>query len=307
FHGTRNVWFREGDLWKYGESEKSFELLHYFYPRSLLEDIYRCPCPVAPQGWYTGTPYGVVDLFPSEGDFEGYNAVIFLGWHTFMEQDARKWLTYVKNGGKLLLTDKHLSVGTERNKPSQFISSGALDELLGQNWQNSTEGVIRRNVGKGSAVCFMKNTYPASLEKEYLAEMEKITACALEEQWEKGWIKGNEDVNFSVWDVPEEDGNNACAMRIIYLLNIRWWDRLPSTVTLCCGGHEYSVEVPYGEILTLTLSCGKAVLCNGLADVFEMGMEKLSLQSPDPGKALLFAGGEKKSLDFPAGISTHSL
>ena len=305
FNGKRNVWCREGDRWQYADPEKSFELLHYYYPRSLFEDIYRCPCSVAPQGWYTGTPYGPVDLFPSEGDFSHYDSVIFLGWHTFVKEDAQKFLSFVKNGGRLLLTKAHLSAETERNKPMQILSDPALEELLGEDYPHE-KGVIRRTVGKGTVVCFMEESYPASLEKEYQTEMEKITESTLASQWKKGWIHANEDVNFSVWDVPAEEGRST-SMRVIYLLNIRWWDPKTSHVTLRCSGNEYSVAVPYGEILTLTLAGDKAILCRGLADVFAFDGSTLSLQSPDPGKVQILSAGKVSVLEYPAGISVHSV
>jgi phosphoribosylpyrophosphate synthetase len=71
-----------------------------FYPRSRLDAIYRNPCPEdEPQGWYTGTPYGPVDLLPVEAPariMAGYGALVFLGWNSVREQELRKLLAYVK-------------------------------------------------------------------------------------------------------------------------------------------------------------------------------------------------------------------
>jgi hypothetical protein len=66
--GRGPVWGQRGSEWAFGEPEKSFDLLNVFYPRSLLDSIYRSQCPRQPQGWYSGTPFGPVDLLPIEGE-----------------------------------------------------------------------------------------------------------------------------------------------------------------------------------------------------------------------------------------------
>lgn len=238
-----NVWFRQGDPWQFGDAEKSFDLLKVFFPRSRFEAIAHSNCPVAPQGWYTGTPYGPVDLTPFEADWSSYRCVIFLGWHSFEKGDGEKMLSYVKNGGTLLLSRRHLSVNLVHNGAPEYVADSALDELLGKNWQ-SASGIIRRQTGRGKVIFFASDSFPAeeSIRAEYSAAMKEAAeeVCALES--EKCYVKANEDVNFSVRELP--DGS-----RQVLLLNIRWWDKKSASVTLCRNGITETVEVPEGVII----------------------------------------------------------
>ncbi len=236
-----NVWKREGDQWKFGEAEESFDLLNVFYPRSVFSDIYRCPCSVAPQGWYTGTPYGPIDLVPFEGEWNSYQAVIFLGWHTFQSEDGKKMLEYVQNGGTLLLSKRHLSTALEHDSAPIYQAEATLNELLGENWHN---GMIRRKIGAGEVICFTEELFPANpqIRANYENEMKKIAENICRGEAEKCWVEANEDVNFSVYE--DENGNRA-----VYLLNIRWWDKKSSTVTLTRNGQKEPIILEEGIIL----------------------------------------------------------
>jgi hypothetical protein len=243
-----SVWKRKGDYWKFNSSEESFDLLKVFYPRSLIRAIYRFPCPVSPQGWYTGTPYGLLDLTPFEGDWKNYRVLIFLGWHSFENGDGDKLLAYVKNGGTLLLSRKHLSISTERNHATVLPDDPALDSLLGKGWRTAT-GIIRHEVGEGKVIYFADEAYPGDkvIREEYEYEMKSLGEMIMHEECERGWIKANEDVNFSVYDC--EDG-----IRVIYLLNIRWWDKRESEVTLLLEEKEIPIRVREGNIHILKIA-----------------------------------------------------
>jgi hypothetical protein len=237
-----NVWFRQGDQWQFGSAEKSFDLLKVFFPRSRFEGIYRCPCPVAPQGWYTGTPYGPVDLTPFEGDWSSYRCIIFLGWHSYEKGDGEKMLDYVRQGGTLLLSRRHLSAGLVHNAAPEYMGDSALDELLGSSWQ-SASGVIRRQIGNGKVIFFASDSFPAeeSIQAEYRAAMEETAREICDLENETCYVKANEDVNFCVRELP--DGS-----RQVLLLNIRWWDRKSASVTIFRNGIPETVEVPEGVI-----------------------------------------------------------
>lgn len=237
-----NVWYRQGEEWKFGPAEESFDLLKIFFPRSYLGGIYQCPCPVAPRGWYTGTPYGPVDLLPVEGDWKEYKAVIFLGWHTFESGDGQKMLDYVRQGGTLLLTRRHLSTALRHNGKAQFIEDPALDELLGENWQKAS-GVIRRSCGEGKVIFFASDSYPAeeTIKAEYEKAMKETAEEVCAREQENCYVQANEDVNFCVRELP--DGS-----RQVLLLNIRWWDGKSSQATIWRKGVPETVEVPEGVI-----------------------------------------------------------
>lgn len=238
-----NVWCREGDQWNFGDAEKSYDLLHVFYPRSLLDGIYRCPCSVEPQGWYTGTPYGPVDVMPFEGDWNSYRAVIFLGQHVYEEGDGVKMLEYVKNGGTLLLSRRHLSTSLLHNGAPEYHTDSALEELLGQDW-TACEGLRKRQVGKGQVIFFADDCFPAndSICADYELQMRKIAEDVVNMESTSLWAKGNEDVNFAIYE--QENGT-----RTAYFLNIRWWDRQDSQVTLLKNRHAETWSIPEGNIV----------------------------------------------------------
>lgn len=234
------AWCREGEMWQFGDAEKSFDLLKLFYPRSLNEWIYRCPCPVSPQGWYTGTPYGPVDLLPFEGDWSKYRAIIFLGWHTYCPDDGVKMLEYVKNGGRLLLTRRHLSKSLIHNGSGVYEDDPALTELLGD-WQHAV-GSFTRQIGKGEVIFFAGDCYPAAIEKEYAAAMKDLAEKAVAPENDKLWARGNDDINFAVYEQP--DGS-----RKLYALNINWWDHTAGTLEISEGGNVRGQLVPGGELI----------------------------------------------------------
>lgn len=237
------AWGQNGKEWEYGKAEASFDLLKLFYPRSIIDWIYRCPCPVEPQGWYTGTPCGPVDLLPFEGDWNNYRAIIFLGWHTYGEKDGEKMLNFVKNGGYLLLSKRHLSSSLIHNGEGIYKEDAALQELLGENFLNAS-GRILRKIGKGEVIFFADDSYPADMAEEYRNAMEEVSRKAVEPEYEKLWAKGNEDVNFAVYE--EEDGK-----RTLYALNINWWEKKESTLEVIRNGERKVVTIEAANLIEL--------------------------------------------------------
>jgi hypothetical protein len=121
--GRDNVWAQKNEEWKFGPAEESFDLLNVFYPGNKLEPIYKYPTPKSPQGWYSSTPYGLIDLVPVEAPSEAlanYKAIAFLGWNTYSDEDFKKLTEYVKTGKTLLLTGAQLNTGLVHNKPVTY-------------------------------------------------------------------------------------------------------------------------------------------------------------------------------------------
>jgi hypothetical protein len=258
----------------FGPPEESFDLLRVFYPRSRLDAIYRNPCPDdEPQGWYTGTPFGPVDIVPVEAPLEvtaGYRALVFLGWNTMREADARRLLAYVKRGGTLLLTRRHLSAAVERGAPVAVPESRALRELLGSAGRAVRAGGAprRRKVGKGSVVYFPTDAYPcdAGVRKAYEAAMRDSAREAVAGERERGWVAGSADVEFAAYD--REDGET----RTIYALDIDWWSGAASRpARLLLGPRSFPIDVRAGAIEAITVRRGVAVMPRGEdADVIDV-------------------------------------
>lgn len=242
--GRANVWSNEGEQWRFGPAEESFDLLRVFYPRCKLDQIYVQKCPDAPQGWYSGTPLGYPDLLPWEGDWSKYLVVAMLGWHSFENEDAEKMARYVEEGGTLLLTRRHLSKSLKHDAPPLYETTPALERLLGEDWMDA-DGVVTRNVGKGKVVFFASDKYPAEspIRNDYEDTLRRLATDATQkEACDKGWILANDDVEFAAYDL--QDGS-----RVFYLLNIRWWDGKTSTVTLQHGNTSKNISVEFGGIV----------------------------------------------------------
>ena len=307
--GRGNVWMREGEQWKFGLPEESFDLLNVFYPRSILADIYKNDCPVAPHGWYTGTPYGVVDLVPIEAPaklLETYKVIAFLGWNTFNPDDFKKLLEFVKNGGSLILSKPHLSINIKRNLPSELSPDKTLYELLGRDFEDAT-GIIKRKVGKGKLTYFADDSYPADSQIREAYENELKTAAIKIEQVEcaKGWMHGNDDVNFTAYEWA--DGKT----RTLYALNIDWWSG-KSTVSakLLLGNKKFDISTRAGCIETITVSKGIAVMPLAMnMDIVEITADEISLQSASGGEIKIFEelNAKVSTLKVPSGFHTVKL
>ncbi len=289
-----NVWGSNRDEFRFSSPEESFDLLKVFYPRSILDAIYRFPCDDAsPQGWYSGTPFGPVDLIPVNGpnpQLASYAALAFLGWNTFAEEDFQRLSSYVEQGGRLLLARPHLSTETRRNRPSMLPEdSPALSCLIGN--QAYDDSKVSRKLGKGAVVYFPQDEYPSKtvIRGDYEAELRSMGELAASAEARRGWIRGGEDVSFAAYDW--EDGR----LRTIYLLNIDHWSgRASAPAHFLFGGKSYCIDVRSGTIEVVTASNSVAAMPEGHdADVMEIeelpGKLRIVVQSDAGAELRLFA------------------
>lgn len=259
--GRGNVWGVARPEFAFGLPEQSFDLLNVFYPRSVLDAIYRNPCPEdQPQGWYSGTPYGPIDLVPAEVPgpaLARYDALAFLGWHTCCSEDVDKLLAYVQQGGTLLLARPHLSTAIRRGLPSDIVQGDALGALLGDALQ-AEQGPVTRQVGTGRVIYFPQDSYPADerIRAAYTRELAALGEGVLARERARGWLKSSPDVQFAAYDWDTRP------LRTIYLLNINWWDASApqAPATLLFGPMEYPLAARAGRIEALTLGERWAVM-----------------------------------------------
>lgn len=280
--GRHCAWrcFGRGPAWNsarpefaFGPPEASFDLLKVFYPRSVLDAIYKNPCSDdRPFGWYTGTPYGPVDLLPIEAPVDvlrRYSAAAFLGWNTFKEPDFRRLLEFVEAGGVLLLARPHVSREVRRLRPAWLPDSKTLDSLLGRGWQHAT-GRCERSVGRGRAIYYADDLYPAAagLRRAYEVDLRRLGEQAALCERPRGWLAANADVSFTAYDWP--DGRT----RTLYVLNTDWWSgRTMHAATLLLGRRAFKIPVRLGTIEVLTIRDGVAVMPESAdADVLEIDM-----------------------------------
>lgn len=260
--GRGPAWSSTKPEFAFGPPEESFDLLKVFFPRSVLDGIYVNPCSDdRPFGWYTGTPFGPIDLLPVEAPLDvlaRYRAAVFLGWNTFDELEFQKLLDFVKGGGTLLLARPHLSTEVRRQQPAIIPDTKLLNALLGKNWKKS-RGRHEQSVGYGTVIYYGDDLYPSAkpIRKAYERDLAAIGKSAAKAEQDRGWIVGGEDVSFTAFDWP--DGKT----RTIYLLNTDWWSGQRIHVAkLLLGSRQFDIPVHFGNIHTL-------VICNGVAAMAE--------------------------------------
>lgn len=128
------VWGQAGEEWDAGPPEQSWDLLKTFLPRSVLAPIYRLPCPHEPVGFFTGTPYGPVDIVPIEAEAKylgNYRSLVLVGWNTADAAQLDRLIEYVEKGGHLTLGLVHLSTELRRKQPAQPLAAPQVRKLLG--------------------------------------------------------------------------------------------------------------------------------------------------------------------------------
>ena len=269
--GRSSAWSQRGKEWEFGPAEESFDLVNVFYPGNKLQPIYKFPVPKSPQGWYTATPYGLIDLLPVEAPpevLENYKAIAFLGWNTYNEDDFRRITGFVKTGKTLLLTGAHLNTELVHNKQiMQPEKNNLLKELLGENYETATQP-YENKVGEGRVIFYPDRKYPidASIRDRYTESLRETVVKAVENEKQYGWIENSPYIEFAAWD--QEDKRR----RTLYLLNIDWWsDTIVHQATLALGGQLFNVDARRNYLETITVSRGVAVMPGSMTtDILEL-------------------------------------
>lgn len=309
----RNAWSQEGDEWRFDTPEESWDLIKVFYPDSLLDAIYRHPCPEEPQGYYTRTPYGTVDILPVEASgeiYKAYSHMAFLGYNTADGEQVDKLCDYVKNGGKLLLGWCHLFTDTDRQTAirgsAHVIDATELTGVVLHGFSPGKDGVsagditvtggdvtvvkekdgrplvIRRRLGKGEVWLLNAREYPASpgVRSAYEDILHMFGEETVNENMEKGWLTGNDTVGSAVYD--REDGS-----RMIYAVNTDWWSRedRKAKAGLYLGGRYYELQIPRDRITQIMIRDGMAAVTS------DQETEVLDIRREDEGFSLSVQGG----------------
>jgi len=277
FFGKDRTWGRRGD--PQTAAEDSWDLLKCVYPASRpVERMYIHNCPEdQPIGYHTGTPYGNLDAVPAEGKlstFKDYRAMIFLAYNRMTGDDAKRFMSYVRQGGRLLLTRAHLTVTDKIEK----IRAGELDfennamsfcngdPVLAETTVNGEKLSVCRNAkrpddvlaytddgqplvcvykyGKGEVVLFNTKAYPAEAAIRSFYEREMTRLIKEENAKESVWAEGADNVEFAVYN--QKDGS-----RHVYFLATDWF-RAPETerkASLVVGENKYDVTMPFGVMI----------------------------------------------------------
>ena len=269
FARANNIWGREE--FGFSDAEKAWDVLTYFYPKSVLSTLYLHDCPDKPAGYYSGTPFGNVDITPVEAEgFNHYRLLVALGYHCAEEGDLKKFEDFVGNGGKLVIGWPQLSVTVNREdvvkgkhefldgKKRNFVSDtfrgedvSVCDDLPYDSVVLYTDGgralVVKKNVGEGELYFVTAKEYAgaSSVDAAYREILSLLVPIVLKK--ERVYAQGNENVQFTVFD--NDDGSKN-----IYFIATNWHEKDPSGYgTLLIGEEKYEVFVPYGQLVKIAV------------------------------------------------------
>jgi hypothetical protein len=294
-HGRCDGWhcFGRNNVWgqpemRFGKPEESWDLLKLFYPLSVFDAIYRHPCQEGPAGFYTGTPYGNVDIIPVEGSpFQKYKALAFLGYNKAAAEDCDRLLEYVEMGGTLVLGWPHLSTTTNRadivagahqtiqhrlvdriagaedfiphfvqetvNGETVFVADNIRGESCSVQARTDSGMVLAcsRKIGRGTVIFVNARGYPAesALAPVYTAILRDLAGIILEDEIERGLIRCGEDVQYAIYQ--QDDGS-----RHLYVLAVDTWyrrDGLARNAVLHLKGYTCPLEVASNMLLKVTI------------------------------------------------------
>jgi hypothetical protein len=288
------VWGSLRPEFAFADPERSFDLLTTLFPRYVGHGLYKYDCPKAPQGWFSGTPYGPVDLLPIDAPADvlsRYRGAIVLGWNTADVEQAKRLRGYIERGGNLLLAQPHLSTSVRRDPLPAAADPKVLQALLGV---EELPGVLwfTAHHGEGSAMVSALPVYPihTSVKDSYAEAIRHLVAGVVAKEFARGWVTANENVTFAAWDWGDH--------RTIYLLSIDWWsDATSHEVTLHLGEATHRVAVRRGRVEVITIAHGMAVWAmEGSMDLMQVTSETARVQS-DRGGRLVVLGEDGRRRD----------
>ncbi|MBO5269961.1 MAG: hypothetical protein J6B77_04190 [Clostridia bacterium] len=287
FFGRKKPWGLLGE--NKTPAEESWELITAFYPKANPANaVYRHGCPEdVPQGYHSGTPYGNLDAIPAEGSLKTlkqYRALLLLGYNRCTAEDAKKLLSYLRGGGKLLLSRAHLTMTSDlaairrgdlafeehalnladglpvfaektvNGTPlSVCVNAKSADEVLAVT-DDGTPLVVRYRIGKGEILLFNTKEYPShpAIRALYETEMQRFAESVNAE--EPVFAETGDDVEFAVY-------TQADNTRHVYFLATDWYrDPAPMRhATLRVGTARYDVSLPFGVLLKCVSDGASAV------------------------------------------------
>jgi len=249
--GRTSLWSQNGPKWAFNKACESFDLLKVFYPQNTIDAF-------GPEGWFTATPHGAVDLVPIEADqtvLRQYQTLIFLGWNTYDRDDFARLTEFVAQGGTLILTAAHLNAELAPDQPPRFPADDAgIKQLLGDDYRQLKQQTLRP-LGKGRVVYFPQPVYPIdqTLVKDYTAAMTGAALEANRGQCDRGWIEPGGHIGFTVWDKG--------ARRTLYLLNVDWQNSDESRpAVLLLGASRFAVNARRYALETIHCAEGLAIM-----------------------------------------------
>lgn len=271
----RNAW--GNTQFGFGDPEKAWDILRYYYPKSILDQLYRHNCPDEEIGYYSGTPSGNVDIIPIEAeDYSKYRLLVAVGYNKAEAEDMEKLQHYVMQGGTLLLGWPQLAVTVDRKQLLSY-DHAYLDQkervFVEDTYHSHPVSVCEvpehdrvilytdskrplvtvKQCGKGFVYFVNAKEYAGTeaVELAYREVLAKLTEECLEA--EAIYARGDRNVQFAVYEIDS-------AKRDIYFTSTDWHKAIPDGIgKIILQNTEYEVPVPWGQLVKVT-ACKDAAI-----------------------------------------------
>ena len=298
---TGAVYGQSGEYWKYNTPEYSWNLVKVFYPNAEIGAIYhfvkkdggenltenekaymeaRIEIKEAAKkyqslGYFSSTPYGVIDLISADAkNLDDYKAIFLTGWNTCTEEQLGRLSDFMEKGGKLLMARPHLYGSVSREEvltgKASPLDSPAVARLLSYR-------------DKGNLIFFDRDAYPIEYAEEYSGAL-----AALGEEFGSRYIRDTKYVSFTEYAL--EGGATA-----LYLIDVNWWEDSAASCTLTLSDASYPITLGGNEMRTVYVSPdGKCAALLELCDVDVTKVDDTSLTLKGIGNVTLtlFKGGQ---------------
>ena len=333
-HGRFDGWtcFVRDYMWgkysfRFSDAEKAWDLLKWFYPRAVLDSIYKHECTNESQGFYTGTPYGNVDVIPIEQQhYSDYSLLVAIGYNKALEEDFDKFQQYVENGGTLILGWPQCSVTTNRvdvvGLNHVYLNHAFCSSIFSE--PSFTEETFRGHavsvapVPIGAEILLKTDQGGALVYQIYIKAGKVIVVNAKEYAGNEGvmeacreifrqvvpeilckepvYAEGDDNVQFTVYQQP--DGSYH-----VYFIAIDWFhdSETPRFGVLNVSGQCYAVTVPFGTPVKVVVNNQIAAWSqNAENDVLSVEPGMITVQGVGKGNFMIAQDGIEKeiSVDF---------
>lgn len=255
---TGRVYGQYGEYWKYNTPEYSWDLVKEFYPQATIGQVYvfvqkggranlrpkdiefleHGPDPFnkvldeQSLGFYSSTPYGVIDLIAYDAKNLGdYDFIFLTGWNTCSEEQLTELCKFMDNGGKVMLCKAHLSDSVSREEvltgKAQTMKGEIVDKFLSY---------------KDNLIYFDRDGFPIEFKDEYAKQLRKAG-----EQYGSKYVKGADHVSFT--EYVRENGATD-----VYAVNIRWWSEEGASATLNLKDASYDLFFKDNDLKFIAIS-----------------------------------------------------
>lgn len=277
--------------------DKSWEVLRVFYPKFHLDRPRSCP-----SLFLTENPYGEAAILPAEAEVEElaqYRYLIMTGWNIADGNFSNHMLTYVRNGGTLLLTWAHLYTTSNRSQALSHESSilfntdvraltgvrGGDVSLLDRSATGSRVNLIERRIGTGRVLLLNSLCYPGERPAchDYTVLVRRIAHENRSEEYKWGWVSADRGVYAVACDAQDR--------RSFYLVDVRREKAKVGRVraVLHMGETECGFPVERAGISVMTLFPGLGVLTTyGTAEVIDFERNTIRIVGSGLAKVVLF-------------------